>query len=133
MSWTREKLRKMAKAFFFDTCTLIEIGKDNPAYASYKKDVKMILTKLNLLELAGYLFKHKRENEIQEMFNQLNQYCVEYDDTILIEAAKMKNDYKKERLSYIDCIGYLLAKKHKAKFLTSDGKFEKKKNVEFVR
>ncbi len=124
---------KITKVFFFDTCALIEIGKDNPNYKPYKTDVKMILTKLNLLELAGYLFKHERGQEIQEMFDQLNQYCVEYDDMILIEAAKMKHDYKKERLSYVDCIGYLLAKKHKAKFLTGDGKFEKKKNVEFVR
>ena len=38
-----------------------------------------------------------------------------------------------EKLSFIDCIGYYLAKKNKAKFLTGDEKFKNMENVEFVK
>jgi len=45
----------------------------------------------------------------------------------------MKYKFKNQKLSFIDCIGYILAKKHKAKFLTGDEKFKGKENVEFVK
>ncbi|MBI2143262.1 type II toxin-antitoxin system VapC family toxin, partial [Candidatus Woesearchaeota archaeon] len=41
--------------------------------------------------------------------------------------------YKKENLSYADCIGYALAEMMRIKFLTGDEKFRNKENVEFVK
>ena len=124
---------KMSKAFFFDTYALIEIGKNNPHYAIYKEDVRMILSVLNLMELAYFLLREKRENEIDEIFSNLIKFAVPYNKEILINAAKMKYEYKKERLSYVDCIGYFLAKKYCVKFLTGDQKFKDKDNVEFAK
>jgi|ETNmetMinimDraft_2_1059921.scaffolds.fasta_scaffold28547_4 predicted nucleic acid-binding protein len=123
---------KMSDKLFFDTCALIEISKGNLRFERYKKSF-MILTDLNLMEYAYYLLKIGKENQIKEIFEELGSFVVDYTDEILVEAAKMKFEYKKEKLSFVDCIGYLLAKKHEARFLTSDGKFESKDNVEYVK
>lgn len=123
----------MTKAFFFDTYALIEIGKNNLNYESYKKDVKIFISMLNLLELTYFLIKENRKDEIDEIFSKLAKFTVPYDKEILIDAALMKYKYKKEKLSFIDCIGYELAKKYNCKFLTGDEKFKTKNNVEFVK
>jgi predicted nucleic acid-binding protein len=40
---------------------------------------------------------------------------------------------KEKELSIPDCIGFVIAKRLGAKFLTGDKAFEKKENVEFVK
>lgn len=124
---------KMTKKLFFDTYALIELGKSNPNYEPYSKDVVIFLNKLNLLEFSYYLLRGKRENEIEKIFQQYQRFSVNYDEDILIKAAEMKFKFLKERLSFIDCIGYVLAKEHGALFLTGDEKFRNKENVEFVK
>lgn len=123
----------MTKSFFFDTYALIEIGKDNDNYKLYKKNIKILVTMLNLMEIAYFLIRENKEGEIEEIFNKLSRFAIPYTKKILIDAAKMKYQYKKARLSYIDCIGYILAKNHKVKFLTGDEKFKGMENVEFVK
>jgi predicted nucleic acid-binding protein len=123
----------MIKRFYLDTYALIEIGKGNPKYEPYKEDVMIILSKLNLLEFSYCLFKEKKENEVKEIFERYLKYDVDYDQETVIKAAEMKFKFLKERLSFIDCIGYFLAKKHNAKFLTGDEKFRNMDNVEFVK
>ena len=116
---------------FFDTCALIEITKENPKFEIYK-NTKTLMTDLNFMEYAFYLLKIGEEKDIKESFEKFSASIIGYDHEIIIEAAKMKFKYKHEKLSFTDCIGYILAKKHGAKFLTSDGKFKNKDNVEFV-
>ena len=45
----------------------------------------------------------------------------------------MKFYHLKKRISFIGGIGYLLAKKRNAKFLTGDEQFKDFDNVEFVK
>ena len=123
----------MTKTFFFDTYALIELGKNNPSYNNYKEDVKILLTELNLLELTYFLLREGKENEVKDIFEKLSRFSVSYDKDVLVSAAKMKFKYKREKLSFVDCIGYELAKRHGCKFLTGDEKFKDKKNVEFVK
>ena len=119
--------------YFFDTYALIEIYKSNPKYEKYQKEIGMIINKLNLLEYTYFLMREGKQSEMKEIFEKLSRFNVDYDNELLVEAAKMKLKFLKERLSFIDCIGYLLAKKHSAKFLTGDEKFKHKENVEFVK
>ena len=123
---------KMNK-FYFDTYALVEISKANPEYTKYSKDVIIILNKLNLLEFTYFLIREGKEKEILEIFQNLSRYNVDYDEDILVNAAKLKFNHKKDKLSFIDCIGYYLAKKNKAKFLTGDEKFKNMENVEFIK
>ncbi|MEK6926498.1 MAG: PIN domain-containing protein [Nanoarchaeota archaeon] len=123
----------MNKAFFFDTYAIIEINKGNPAYKKYAFGVKIILSKLNILEYIYFLIREKKESQIEEAFSKLSKFNVDYDDKILLDAAKMKFKFVKEKLSFVDCIGYYIAKKYNCKFLTGDEKFKNKENVEFVK
>ena len=44
------------KAIFFDTYALYELIRGNPAYKVYSKDIALMTTRLNLMELHyGYL------------------------------------------------------------------------------
>ena len=119
--------------YYFDTYALVELYKSSPTYTKYKKEIKILLNRINVQEFIYFLIREGKVNEVEESFKLLSKFNVDYDDDILINAAKMKFKYKNERLSYVDCMGYYLAKKHKAKFLTGDSKFENKENVEFVK
>ena len=124
---------RMTKSFFFDTYALIEISKGNPHYAPYVKEVKIIITRLNLLEFIYFLIRENKENEITQAIEHLSLFTVDYDDPLLVEAAKMKYTFKKDKFSFIDCIGYHVAKKYNLKFLTGDNKFKTMPHVEFVK
>lgn len=119
--------------YFFDTYALVELYKSNPNYAKYKKEIKIILNKLNVQEFIYFLIREGKDSEVEESFRLLSKFNVDYDNEILIKAAKMKFQYKNEKLSFVDCIGYHLAKKHNVKFLTGDSKFQDKENVEFIK
>ena len=123
----------MSKLFYFDTYALVEIYKGNSNYEKYSKDIGMTLHKFNILEYVYFLLREKRNENLEEVFSELNAFAVDVENEILIEAAEMKHKYMKERLSFVDCIGYVLAKKHGVKFLTGDAKFKNKENVEFVK
>ncbi len=123
----------MVKQFYFDTYALIEISKGNPKYESYKEEVKVILNNLNLLEFSYFLIKEGKGKDVKEIFNKFSKFNVDYDEEILIKVAEMKFKFLKERISFIDCIGYSIAKKNNVKFLTGDEKFRHKDNVEFVK
>ena len=123
----------MVQKYYFDTYSLIEIGKENPTYRKYKEGIKIILNRLNLMELAYFLIKEGKSDQVKMIFRSFSRYNVDYDEEILIKAAEMKFRFLKDRVSFIDCIGYLLSKKHSARFLTGDEFFRDKENVEFVK
>jgi len=122
----------MDEQYFFDTCILIQIALDNRPFNKYK-GISILLTDLNIMELIHFLINDGREEDIDEVIDELKENVTSYDYKTIIEAAKMKFKYKNEKLSFTDCIGYLLAKKNNCKFLTCDGKFENKENVEFIK
>jgi len=123
----------MIKQFYFDTYALIEISKGNPGYEPYKEGVKVMLSNLNLLEFSYFLIREGKGKDVKEIFNNFSKFNVDYDEEILIKSAEMKFKFLKERISFIDCIGYFIAKKNNVKFLTGDEKFRHKDNVEFVK
>ncbi len=123
----------MVKIFYFDTYALIEITKSNTNYEPYKEDIKIILNKLNILEFVYFLMREGRNSEIKLFYDKFARYNIDYEDDDLIKAAEMKFKYVKQKLSFVDCIGYVLAQKNNAKFLTGDEKFQNKDNVEYVK
>lgn len=119
--------------FFFDTYALVEILKGNPAYKKYSVGVGIITTKLNLMELYYGLLLQQGKEEAEKRYAEYLPYCVPIDDLIFKRACEFRAEHKKQKLSYVDCLGYVLAKMLGVRFLTGDIQFKELENVEYVK
>ncbi len=123
--------------YFFDTYALHEIEEGNRNYLPFSKEVGIVTTALNLMELYYGYFLKKGLAEADRAFNHFRPFCVEVTDEYLKAAALMRAQLKskssKSKLSYVDCIGYVISNKLKIKFLTGDMEFGRLDNVEFVK
>lgn len=93
----------------------------------------MITTKLNLMELHYALLRTENKKTADEKYDAYRGFVIEITDEIIKESNEFRLANKKRDLSYVDCVGYVLAKKHQVKFLTGDKQFEDMENVEFVK
>ena len=118
--------------FFYDTYAIMSLieGKDN--YSKYKSNI-ITTSILNLGELYNILLRSHGKQTADYWAKKLNFNFIEIGKDSIIRAVKFRFDNKKERLSLTDCVGYILALKNNIKFLTGDGKFENKKDVEFAK
>ena len=118
--------------YFFDSYAIIEIIKENTKYSPYLSE-EAVLTIFNLAEIYWSALLDYNEEKADVIFETYKKAVVEINDEILKEAIKFRKEYKKQDLSYTDCIGYIYAKRNNLKFLTGDSKFESLPFVEFVR
>ena len=123
--------------YFFDTYALHKISQGDSSYASYTKDVNIATTRLNLMELYyGYIARGEMDTA-ETLFGYFKQFCVRIDDETVKEAMRERSRLKKNtkgcNVSYVDCIGYIVARKLNLRFLTGDKEFEGLENVEFVK
>ncbi|MBI2632494.1 PIN domain-containing protein [Candidatus Pacearchaeota archaeon] len=87
---------------------------------------------MNLYELCYLLIKENKENLAEEFLKRLANNCVNINTEDIKEAARFRFKEIKRKLSYLDCLGYVLAKKHNVKFLTGDIAFKEIPNVKYV-
>lgn len=125
------------RSYFFDTYALHEVLEGNPNYRNFTKDIGIITTKLNLLELYyDYLLK-KGKAIAEKVYDAFQNFTIDLDDDLIKEAMffrlEIKNRNPKSNISYIDALGYVAAKRNKIKFLTGDKEFENLDNVEYVK
>ena len=120
-------------SFFFDTYAFYEIIVGNPSYLPFTKDVKIITTKLNLMELYYQLLAVYNKTDAINFFKRYEEFIVPISNDIIIEAMDFRKQHYKQDLSYVDCIGYIMAKKMNIPFLTGDKQFEEIANVKFVK
>lgn len=120
-------------AYYFDTYAWHEIIEGNPSYERFKEDVRPITIRMNLMELYYGLIRVGRKEQAEECYDELLNHIVLFSDETIKEAMEFRLKYKKKKLSYTDSLGYIIAKKHKVKFLTGDEGFKDLPNVEFVK
>ncbi len=124
------------EAFFLDTYAIQEILEGKESYENYTMQTRLITSKLNLMEIYYNILRKKGENSAESAFNGFAGLCVELSDDDLKQAVKFKasirNSNPKSNISYVDAVGYTLAKKHNVRFLTGDKEFKGMDNVEFV-
>ena len=119
--------------YFFDTYAFYELISGNQNYLKYSRNVGIITTKLNLMELFyGLLIKYN-EKVADNFYEKFLPYCTGIEDNVIKKAMTFRALNKKRNLSYVDCIGYIIAKQRNIKFLTGDKEFEYMENVEFVK
>ena len=122
----------MTEEYFFDTYAIFELIGGNKSYEKYIDKI-VVLTKLNIFELFHNALRDFGETEADSIIKIYYPSVIEYSADEIKEAAKLRLKYKKRDLSMTDCIGYIVAKKLKIKFLTGDKEFENFDNVEFVK
>lgn len=118
---------------FYDTYAILEIIKGNANYRGYLKNVGIVTTKLNLMELYYRLYTLHGLETAELYYQKYKPFVTEVDDSIIKKAMIFKAENRNRDLSYVDCIGYVFAKENKIKFLTGDNQFEGMENVEFVK
>lgn len=121
-----------AQSFFFDTYAFYEIIRGNKNYQKYK-EADIITTKLNVFELYLAFLREKSEDLAESSLVKYYPFVKDFDEKVIMEAAKLKIYISKRDVSMTDCIGYCFAKQLRIKFLTGDSAFENMENVEFVR
>lgn len=119
--------------YFFDTYALVEIIKGNPNYKEYANE-EFIITKLNLMELYYCLLRLFDERRANYYYNLFLPSCVPVEDETIKNAMKFRLQQRKQKnlISYIDCIGYVVALKHNIRLLTGEKHFLGLNNVEFL-
>lgn len=122
--------------YFWDSYALILLLNGDPRVREYvEKSDYIVTSSLNIMELYYYLLK----NNISDMIiKDLLIACKIIDSIpvpVITEAATIRYEKHKKgkKWSYIDSIGYVLAKKLGIKFLTGDKEFEGEENVEFIK
>ena len=121
------------RSFFFDTYSFYEIIVGNLRYLPYTKDVKIVTTQLNLMELYYQLLKRYRKEDALHFFKKYEELVIPISNSVIIEAMDFRKEHYKQNISYVDCLGYIIARKMKIPFLTGDRQFEGMDNVEFVK
>ena len=119
--------------YFFDSYALFEVIYQNENYKNYLENINIITTKLNLMELHYGLLQKYGADIANEYYNNFLEFTIPFDDETIMLSNLFKVSMKKKRLSYIDCLGYTLAKLRGIKFLTGDKEFKDLENVEFVK
>src|SRR3989344_2259578 len=105
------------KIFLADTYALIELIGGNENYKVYLDHI-LVTTKFNLAELY-YHFLHDYNKETADHYLKLySRFIIPISFKSIRFGMQFKLDYKKEKLGYVDCIGYSLANLLKIKFLT---------------
>ncbi len=123
----------MVLTYFFDTYAFYEIIEGNKSYEKFIKKIAIVTTKLNLMELYyGLLVKYSKD-VAEKYYDFFVKYCVDINDETIKQAMVFRQMNKKKKLSYVDCIGYIIANQRNIKFLTGDKQFKNLPNVEFVK
>lgn len=120
------------KSYFFDSYAIIELIKGNEKYNFVQESI-IITSSMNLAEVYYALLITEDKEIADKIINSLNVELIEISSEISLKSALFRFENKKLKLSYIDCIGYMLAKENNLLFLTGDKEFENFPNVEFVK
>lgn len=118
--------------YFLDTYAMIEIIKGNKNFADFLEE-DFFTSIFNLYELYYALLRDYNELTARKFFKEFQQGIVSVDEKDIFEASKFKFKFYKKKLSYADCLGYVMALRQGVKFLTGDNEFEDFENVEFVK
>lgn len=119
-------------SYFLDTYALIEILQNNSNFERFKNTLNFTGL-MNLLELYYMVSKEFNSLKADEIINKLKGLVIDANINDIKFASDFRISHIKQRLSYIDCLGYAMAVNRNMKFLTGDKEFKDIKNVEFVK
>ncbi len=121
----------MIGKFYWDTYAIVELIKGNSKFMKYfSKDT--ITSELNLMELYYHMLRLFDQDQANKQLNEWAYFAENIPQHVMKLAMQYRFRNKVQRLSYIDCMGYMFAVSNGMKFLTGDKQFEGLPHVEFV-
>ena len=123
----------MMSKFFYDSYAIIAHFTGDKNYQSYFIEHSGVTSFYNAMEVYYAILKREGEKEAHLILQHLIPLIVYPDFNDIEPAMKFRLKHNKHKLSYADCLGYILASKHNVKFLTGDKEFASLPNVEFIR
>ena len=118
--------------YFLDTYALIAIANGDPRFQQYLESDATTLN-VNLLELYYFFLRKYNEKTAAHFLQKFIVIAGDFQAASVGEAMKLKYAHKNKRMSYIDCIGYIHAKREKRIFVTGDRAFTGFEGVDCVR
>ena len=119
--------------YFFDTYALIELlaRKDFLRYSAKG----FVTSRWNLAELLVVDLREHGEAAARQHFRRFLGACEDPTDEDLFQAALFREAQRKRKrmLSYVDALGYVLARRLSLRFLTGDQAFRGLPHVLFAR
>ena len=87
------------------------------------------------MEIYYAILKDYGEAEAEKAYSAAGKYLVEFDEEDVKEAMRRRLQFRRKRLnlSYEDALGYTVAIRLGARFLTGDKEFETLDNVEYLK
>lgn len=123
--------------YFLDTWALIEILRDNPAYRRISSADRFATTRLNLMEMAFWL--RVRDMDAASPYRDFLPHVYTPSDDTMLQAVEFRKAHPEPakpgryRFSYVDAIGYTLARELGIPFVTGDRDFRELPGVEYLR
>ena len=77
-------------SFFFDTYAFYEIIIGNENYKKFTKDIKIVTTQLNLMELYYHILSLYNKEESLELFRKYEEFTVPIENNTIIEAMDFR-------------------------------------------
>lgn len=131
-----ESMKRTMTSYYYDSYAIIEFLDKNQKYREYFTEHQGVLTILNLMEVSYSLQKHFGFKSTVEHLEPFLPFVVNFDLSDVDAAMKLRlalERNEKLNISYVDALGYHLAKKYRVLFLTGDRHFKDLDNVEFVK
>lgn len=126
----------MVKVFYDSYAVLAYINGEN-AYVKYfdDKEVSGTLTKLNLMEIYFRTAKLHGHKAARQIIDRFSRYLIDFDIGDIAGSMRLREELMKKRtdISYVDALGFYLAKKMQILFLTGDRQFRELDGVRFVK
>ena len=122
----------MVSFLFFDSYAIIELLNGNPDYRKYSGET-IIATSLNLGEVYSAYLRKGRERVFFRAVDRLGIEILPLTTEDCYRAMRFRYENRTKNYSYVDSIGYTLARHREMTFLTGDKDFRGVAGVEWVK
>lgn len=121
--------------FFLDSYAIIEYLSGNEKFAPYVDGGNWVTSILNLVEVYYAGLRDQSEAYADRAYLAFRPGMIDIDDEDVkaAMATRLRLRARDLKPSYADALGYEMAKRVGAKFLTGDGVFQGLPDVEFVK
>lgn len=117
--------------YFWDTYALVALLEGRPEYEPFRGE-PVLCERDNLYELAYYLLRDFAPERAAASVEALRPELLEVGPGLVWRAAALRLAERRRKLSYVDALGYVLAREHGLSFLTGDKAFQDMEGVEYV-